>query len=133
MLLEHQPVTRKYRTHQVIYALAWLEEILEGKIFEISAPQLRNSFLGYERRGWADLAVGSNDKSLSAAQQCRQFSYVGLRCFVDNDEIEYPKLRGELLCDPPRRHDPAGNSVVAAGHGLARHAAVHAGGFPGSL
>src|SRR5204863_5614390 len=28
VLLEHQPVTRKHRTHQVIYALTRLEEIL---------------------------------------------------------------------------------------------------------
>ena len=67
VLLEHQPITWKHRTHQIIYALAWLEEVPERKIFEISAPQLRNSLLGHEGRGRANLAVISDNEKKTTA------------------------------------------------------------------
>ena len=72
MLFQHQAVVGKHRAHQIVNALARLQQALEGHVAEIVVPKLADFFLRDERCGRADLPIIADDQDFLAAQQGRQ-------------------------------------------------------------
>jgi hypothetical protein len=62
MHLEHQAVVWKYRTHQIVDAVTWLQKSLEQHAAQIVVAELTDFSLGDERRGRAYLAIVADDE-----------------------------------------------------------------------
>src|ERR1700733_2713725 len=133
MLLEHQAVVWKYRTHQIGNAVTWLQKTLERHVAEIMVAKLADFLLGDERRRRAYLAIVPDDEDFFAAQQRRQLRHVRLGSFVNDDEFNCAHFGRKLFRHAPSRHDPARHRAITSRHRVARGSPMHPRGFTGAF
>ena len=87
VLLQHQPLVGEHRPHQVVDALAGLQQAVEREAAEVVVTELADLLLRNEGCGRAHLPVVAHHDDLLPAQQRRQLGDVGLRRLVDDDQL----------------------------------------------